>query len=200
MSSCGREGGSILGRVRVLSQSKRWHEIPKGVVDSQTCRSETCHKICVYSLGWYFIAWCIRFIEPPGLSRLRFEAPSLWPQRCTKGSYLQLSMARTSKVFENVLFSGDDLGDGGVLCSWVAVEFHFNTSEKTKNFFIRGVHEFCIRDHRISSVMVVGLVMMHRPWVTFLVQLREGVLDLGSFWNMKFCCISLLLQLLVEVV
>lgn len=69
----------------------------------------------------------LSFIEPPGLSRLKFEAPSLWPQRCTKGSYLQLSMAWTSKCLKR-----DDLGDGGVLCSWVAVEFHFNTSENPR--------------------------------------------------------------------
>lgn len=70
--------------------------------------------MCVFS--WMIISLLdvLSFIEPPGLSRLKFEAPSLWPQRCTKGSYLQLSMARTSKCLKTWCF---------MVMIWVMVEF-----------------------------------------------------------------------------
>ena len=70
--------------------------------------------MCVFS--WMIISLLdvLSFIEPPGLSRLKFEAPSLRPQRCTEGSYLQLSMARTSKCLKTWCF---------MVMIWVMVEF-----------------------------------------------------------------------------
>lgn len=125
----------------LVLRPKRWHEILKGFVDSQTCRSETCHKICIkILLDDISLLDVLSFIESPQVFHALNLRPHLYSRNdVPKGVTSNFQWLGPQSVW-NVMFYGDDLGDGGVLWGGLWISFQYFLIQE----FFREVHNFCI--------------------------------------------------------